>query len=144
MPDLVRNDLTTRLLEKTLDGLSARQNAITNNLANVDTPNFKVTEVSFEEDLQAAIRRQPNPDDLAMRATDARHLGTTGEPIPVDAIAPRARQINSTTLRNDGNNVDIDREMTRLAETQLFFQAATQLVNVKFNQLKTAIWEGKK
>ena len=143
MTDIVRTDLTTRLLEKALDGLSARQNAITNNLANVDTPNFKSTEVSFEEDLQAAIRRQPGPDDLGMRATDARHLGTT-EPLPLDAISPRAKQMLATSLRNDGNNVDIDREMTRLAETQLFFQAGTQLINVKFNQLKTAIWEGKK
>jgi flagellar basal-body rod protein FlgB len=143
MPDLVRNDLTTRLLEKALDGLSARQNAITNNLANIDTPNFKSTEVTFEEDLGAAIRRQAAPDDLPLRATDARHLGTP-QLVSADSISPRAQQIVATTLRNDGNNVDVDREMTRLAETQLFFQAATQLINVKFNQLKTAIWEGRR
>jgi len=144
MPDIVRNDLTSKLLEKALDGLSQRQQAISHNMANVDTPNFKTTEVSFEEDLAAAIRRQPTPDTLAMHVSDARHIGTFPTPVDVDGISPRAAQLLTTSMRNDGNNVDVDREMTRLAETQLFFQAATQLVNVKFNQLKQAIWEGRK
>ena len=144
MPDIIRHDLTSKLLEKTLDGLSARQRAISHNMANVDTPNFKTTEVSFEEDLAAAIRRQPTPDTLALHVSDARHIGSVPEPVDVNGISPRATQLLTTSMRNDGNNVDVDREMTRLAETQLFFQAATQLVNVKFNQLKQAIWEGRK
>lgn len=143
MPDLIRNDLTTKLLEKALDGLSLRQQAISNNMANVDTPNFKATEVSFEEDLNAALRKQPSPDALQMRVSDARHIGFQ-QPVDVDSIEARSTQLLTTSMRNDGNNVDVDREMTRLAETQLFFQAATQLVNVKFNQLKQAIWEGRK
>ncbi|HEU5318974.1 MAG TPA: flagellar basal body rod protein FlgB [Chloroflexota bacterium] len=143
MPDVIRHDLTTKLLEKALDGLSLRQQAISNNMANVDTPNFKATEVSFEEDLAAAIRRQPSPDTLELRTSDSRHIGAF-EPVDATSIQPRATQLLTTSMRNDGNNVDVDREMTRLAETQLFFQAATQLVNVKFNQLKQAIWEGKR
>ena len=144
MPDIIRHDLTSKLLEKALDGLSARQQAISHNMANVDTPNFKTTEVSFEEDLAAAIRRQPTADTLSMHVSDARHIGTFPDPVDVDGLSPRATQLLTTSMRNDGNNVDVDREMTRLAETQLFFQAATHLVNVKFNQLKQAIWEGRK
>ena len=144
MPDIIRHDLTSKLLEKTLDGLSRRQQAISNNMANVDTPNFKATEVSFEEDLASAIRRQPSADTLSMNVSDTRHIGAFPEQVDVDGISPRATQLLTTSMRNDGNNVDVDREMTRLAETQLFFQAATQLVNVKFNQLKQAIWEGRK
>jgi flagellar basal-body rod protein FlgB len=143
MPDLIKNDVTARLLEKALDGLSLRQKAITNNVANVDTPNFKSSEVTFEQDLQAAIRRGPASDELALTTTSDLHIGNSGR-VNVDDVRPRSTQLLHTSLRNDGNNVDIDREMTRLAETQLFFQTATQLVNVKFNQLKTAIWEGKK
>ena len=144
MPDIIRHDLTSKLLEKALDGLSARQQAIGHNMANVDTPNFKSTEVTFEQDLAAAIRRQPAPDTLSMHVSDARHIGAIPAPADPDGISPRATQLLTTSMRNDGNNVDVDREMTRLAETQLFFQAATQLVNVKFNQLKQAIWEGRK
>ena len=143
MPDMLRNDVTSRLLEKALDGLSLRQKAITNNVANVETPNFKATEVSFEQDLQAAIRRGPAQGELGLATSHELHLGGA-QRISVDDVRARATQLNGTSMRNDGNNVDIDREMTRLAETQLFFQTATQLVNVKFNQLKTAIWEGKK
>ena len=144
MPDIIRHDLTSKLLEKALDGLSQRQQAIGHNMANVDTPNFKATEVTFEEDLAAAIRRQPSPDALSLNVSDARHIGAFAQPADVDGISPRATQLLTTSMRNDGNNVDVDREMTRLAETQIFFQAATQLVNVKFNQLKQAIWEGRK
>jgi len=140
---VIRTDLTTKLLEKALDGLSLRQQAIANNVANVDTPNFKATEVSFEEDLKAALQNQSSPDALDLRVGDPRHIGSQ-EPVDVDSISPRAQQLLTTSMRNDGNNVDVDREMTRLAETQLFFQATTQLINVKFNQLKTAIWEGRK
>src|SRR4051794_10998316 len=122
MPDLVRNDLTTRLLEKAMDGLSMRQQAISNNMANVDTPNFKSTEVGFEDNLKAATLRQHAAlDDMPMLVSDSRHFGTaprmTGSEI--DAITPQATQNLTTTMRNDGNNVDVDREMTRLAETQI-------------------------
>lgn len=143
MPDIIRNGVTSRLLEKALDGLSVRQKAITNNVANVDTPNFKTTEVTFEEDLHAAIRRGPAPDALTMHVSNGRHLGGP-QRLSVDEVQPRSTQMVNSSLRNDGNNVDIDREMTRLAETQIFFQTATQLMNTKFQQLKTAIWEGKK
>lgn len=143
MTDPMRNDIAARALEKALDGLSRRAQAITNNVANVDTPNFKSTEVTFEEDLQAAIRQQGASGAMPLRVSDPRHLAGFDTPA-LDAVGPKATQLRTTSLRNDGNNVDIDREMTRLAETQIFFQAATQLLNVKFNQLKTAIWEGKR
>jgi flagellar basal-body rod protein FlgB len=47
-------------------------------------------------------------------------------------------------MRNDGNNVDIDREMVRLAETQIQFSAATAFTNLKFAQLRQAIYEGRR
>jgi flagellar basal-body rod protein FlgB len=143
MVDILRNDLAARVLEKALDGLSLRQRAITDNVANVDTPNFKSFEVSFEEDLQSAIHQQPRKDALPLATSDPRHQAAP-PPASLDAVSPRISQMLATTLRNDGNNVDIDREMSRLAEAQIHFHAATQLMNVKFQQLKTAIWEGKR
>lgn len=145
MVDLLRNDLTFGALQKALDGLTLRQQAITNNIANVDTPNYKSTEVNFESDLQAALGHSAaEKDALPLAATDARHLSSTNGPASLETLSPRISQLMTTSLRNDGNNVDVDREMTRLAETQLHFEAATQLINVKFNQLKQAIWEGKR
>ena len=142
MADIIRNDLATRALEKALDGLSLRAQAITNNVSNIDTPNFKTSEVTFEQDLQAALRR-PSGEELPLAVTDGNHIGGF-MPISVDAVRAKSNPMLQTTVRNDGNNVDIDREMARLAETQLSFQATTQLLNVKFRQLQQAIWEGKK
>jgi flagellar basal-body rod protein FlgB len=139
--DIVRNDLAVRALEKALDGLSLRSQAISHNVANVDTPNFRSSEVSFEQDLQAALRGGRR--NLALAGTNAQHLALAG-PRTVEAVQPKAVSVRNGTLRNDGNNVDIDREMARLAETQLSFQAAVQLVNAKLQKYKLAIWEGKK
>jgi flagellar basal-body rod protein FlgB len=139
--DITRTDVAARALEKALDGLSLRSQAISHNVANVDTPNFKRSEVHFEQDLQAALRRPAG--GVAMAITNGRHLGTAA-PATVDAVTARAVPLANTTLRNDGNNVDMDREMARLAETQLGFQAAAQLMNTKFHHLRQAIWEGRK
>jgi flagellar basal-body rod protein FlgB len=140
--DILRRDLTSNVLAKALDGLALRAQTITNNVANLDTPNFKASEVSFEDDLRAALGRSGD-GDLQLLRTDPGHLGT-GRPRSVGDVTPAVTRLVATTLRNDGNNVDVDREMARLAETQLSFQAATQLLNVKFRQLREAIWEGKR
>lgn len=165
--DIVRNDRAAQVLTKAMDGLSLRSQTAAHNIANVDTPNFRSSAVTFEEDLRAAISR---PAALAagestarqLTATDPRHLslgGAPGGPAPgegasglerrggldgPDAITPKVASSGSTTMRRDGNNVDIDHEMTQLAETQLSFGAATQLLNIKFQQLRHAIWEGRK
>src|SRR5690242_3172493 len=128
--DLIRNDLTSRLLEKSLDGLSLRSQTISNNVANVDTPNFKASEVNFEQQLAAAINHQPAADDLPLAVTHAAHIDPN-RPASLDEIRPAAVQLLTTSLRNDGNNVDVDREMARLAETQLSYQASTQVLNEK-------------
>lgn len=141
MVDIFKNDLTTRLLAKSLDGLSMRGQAISNNVANIDTPKFKSTEVTFEDDLRAAITRDPVV--LPMFATDARHLGGA-RPLSVASVNPKATPMLSTSIRADGNNVDMDREMARLAETQIAFQASTQVLNHKYQQYKLAIFEGRK
>jgi flagellar basal-body rod protein FlgB len=140
--DLVRNDRTARILEKSLDGLSLRSQSISNNIANVDTPNFKATEVNFEQQLAAALGR-PAGDDLPLALTHGAHIPLNARP-SLDAVKPESVQLTSTTMRNDGNNVDVDREMARLAETQLSYQASTQLLNQKLRLFREAIWEGKR
>jgi flagellar basal-body rod protein FlgB len=141
--DIVRNDLTSRLLEKSLDGLSLRSQTISNNVANVDTPNFKAGDVNFEQQLAAAVGNQPAGDELALTLTHGAHISSNGRP-SLNDIAPATVQVTNTTMRNDGNNVDVEREMARLAETQLSYQASTQMLNEKLRLFREAIWEGKK
>ena len=137
MPNLIRNDYAFGAVTKALDGLSLRSKAITNNVANIDTPGFKSAEVTFEQELQAAVLR-PVADDFQMVVTDGAHM-------PGGALRQDVGLVqDGSAYRNDGNNVDVDREMVRLAETQLQFSAATTFTNLKFAQLRQAIYEGRR
>jgi flagellar basal-body rod protein FlgB len=105
-------------LARALDGLAARQRAIAENVANIQTPNYRAKTVSFESSLKAALQ-SGNPADL--------------------------RQVQITTAdstnpaRLDGNNVLIDQETTALEETALRYQLMTQAVTDRFKLLRTVM-----
>src|SRR5215210_8980254 len=111
-----------------MSGLTARQRAIANNVANVDTPNFKASEVRFEDALKTAINRaRPN------RPVDQTVL---------NASASRATLTDATTTRADGNNVDIDREMEMLGEANLTYSALTQVMSTRLSILRNVVSGG--
>jgi flagellar basal-body rod protein FlgB len=133
-----------RAVRTALGGLQLRQEAIGNNIANVDTPNYKAREVRFEEALQAelAAPREPQLLRLGLVTTDDGHI----------LVPPRVRTFQTNpmmttsldgTLRHDGNTVDVDREMSKLAETQIVYNALAQVQTRRFASLRTAITEGR-
>lgn len=128
----ISNDPTLKVVSYALDGLSARQKTIANNVANVDTPGYKAQRVDFESQLQAAINHNPR-GGIAMETTNAKHIvfAPSGN---IDGI--KITQQNNV-MRNDKNNVDIDTEMTNLAETTLRYQALMQLAGMKISLIKT-------
>jgi len=132
------NDPTLKILSYALDGLSTRQKAIANNVANVDTPGYKAERVQFESQLQAAIRNG-GEGGLPLQTTNARHLGHTAPFEPGGITVTK----QNNTMRNDGNSVDIDLEMTELAETTIRFQALSQLTGMKISLLKNIIRESR-
>ena len=112
-------------LQAAMSGLAARQRAIANNVANVDTPNFKASEVRFEDALKSAIS-----------------TGTPGSPpnqSNLNATVSQSSLVGGTTLRADGNNVDIDREMAMLSETNLTYSAITQVMATRLGILRSVI-----
>jgi len=133
------NDPTFKVVSYALDGLSMRQKAIANNVANVDTPNYKAERVTFESQLQAAVRHGTDNGGLSLKTTNARHMGfgAAFSPAPIRIT----RQNN--TMRNDDNSVDIDMEMTNLAETTLRYQALSQLAGMKITLIKNIIRESR-
>jgi flagellar basal-body rod protein FlgB len=126
------------LLERSLDASSLRQKVLSNNIANIDTPNFKRSDVSFQQALQEAM----SGETLTGRMTDDRHMQIGASKL--DEVRPTVFKEDSTSLRLDGNNVDVDSEMTNLAENQILYNAMTQQINAKFGLLKYAINEGKR
>lgn len=124
-------------LERALDGAALRQKLITNNLANVDTPGYKRADVSFQEQLRQSMS-SVNSVPLAM--TNSGHQSGSGT---VGSAPFTIVQDTSSTYRNDGNNVDIEREMVESTKNNIYYNTATQLLSGKFSALRYVIEEGK-
>ncbi len=115
-----------------LRGLSRRQGAISNNIANIDTPGYVRQEVNFETELQ----RQFGGGTTGMAATDPRHF-TAGSNLR-GQLGMDPQQL-LTSSRMDGNTVDIDQEMVLLTETQMRYQAASRAISTKLSNIRTVI-----
>ncbi len=126
------------LLEKSMELRGRKNSLIAGNIANRETPGYRAQDLVFENELTRALHSdRPGP----LRTTDPRHFdGVKREPIG----QVTGHQINSYNPdpRMDGNTVNLDREMAKLAENQLMFQAAARAINGKFRSLKAAISEG--
>ena len=122
-------------LEQALAASSLRQKAISNNIANVNTPEYKKSEVLFEDMLQSAI----NGDKMPMLQTNIRHLSPQKAGIPT----PRLNVVGNTSIRKDGNNVDIDVEMANLAKNSIYYNAVAQQLSSYYLGLKSVIKEGR-
>ena len=120
----IRFSGTDSYLQAAMSGLAARQRTIANNVANVDTPGFKASEVRFEDVLQSAVKRAKP--------------GTTVNQSALDAAARAASQLDGVT-RADGNNVDIDQQMEMLSEANLNYSALTQVMSTRLGILRGVI-----
>lgn len=125
---------TTRVLQAGLTGLSQRQRVHAENIANADTPHYKRFELAYEAQLQAAVE---GGEGLPLAVTQPGHLSLG--PRGLGDFRPELHRAMDSTLRNDGNNVDIDVEMTRLAQTSLTYSALADLMKRKMTGLKDVI-----
>lgn len=126
------------LLEQSL-ALRTRRNAmLASNVANRETPGYRAQDLMFETQLTKALHSdRPGP----LNVTDSRHFdGVQREPLEL----VEGEQINSFNPdpRMDGNTVDLDKEMAKMAENQMMFDATIKAMNWKLRNLKSAITEG--
>ena len=115
------------VLNKAADASWLRNNVITNNLANVDTPGYKRKDVQFESYLKAAMIKGGSLD----KRVDSINLNGLNGSIYTDYA--------SLSYRLDGNNVDIDTENSYLAENQIKYYALLDAMSQEFSRLKTVI-----
>jgi len=127
-------------MERFMDLAVRRQKLIASNLSNVDTPGYKTVDIDFDQELQTHIAGGAG-QGISMAVTDARHLATSSG--AQAASAAQAREVDGLTLRNDLNNVSIDREMSELSTNAMKFAAVSQMIAGKFRTLKSAITEGR-
>lgn len=127
---------TNYLLERGLDVESLRRNVIANNIANVDVPHFKRSEVNFESELRRVIReRQDEEGRFPARLTERRHIPFHFER-DLREVSPRVRLDYDTTYRNDGSNVDIEKEMVDAHKNQMRYGAYVTALNQNYKMLK--------
>lgn len=112
------------IIHKALDAVWKRNEAIAQNIANVDTPGYKRKNVSFEKELREAMEnkgfKKSGVDKIEIKITeDNKYL----------------------SMRQDGNNVDVDAEMAAMAKNTIQYNALTQLAG--YGKLKMVIKEGK-
>jgi flagellar basal-body rod protein FlgB len=144
MVNRLLNTDTSELVHRSLDASALQHKLISNNLANVDTPGFKRSEVIFREKLKTALEQRLNTlEQLPAYKTNSKHLNFS-DVLDMNSIQPEVITYNNTILRNDQNNVDIDVEMAKLAQNTVLYNTLAQITQMQFNQLKFAIGEGKR
>lgn len=124
-------DATYDLIKSGLKASDVRSKTIANNMANINTKNYKRFNVVFEENF-----KNQNSSELELKRTNSAHFASDSSPYG-DNIS--IEQDNSTSMRNDGNNVDLDIEKVNQAANTLKYNALITEINNKFNNLKTVI-----
>lgn len=132
------------ILEQALAAAALRHQALAHNLANVNTPGYKALRVSFEDELARALDAQAGRDRrLPLARTDPGHLPGPA-PAPPRAAAPHVWRDLTRSARADGNNVDLEAEMARVAANQIWYMALSRQIGDEFGRLRLAATEGRR
>lgn len=124
---------TIQTLEKSMDYASLKNKTIGNNIANVDTPNYKAKDVQFKD----VFSKQMSSIDA--KRTNSKHISFSS----YDTSRYSVTSNGSTQYNHNGNNVDIDQEMADLAKNQIYYQALVDRLNGKFRSLESVIKGGR-
>lgn len=136
MTDSLFNDNAMLVSKIALNGLSTRQQLISRNLANIDTPGYRAQQLNFE----SVLRKAAQPDtELRMASTHGAHLASPSR-VAASSFSVSFRQGGS--YRADGNNVDLDTELLDMSQTGIQFEAVSQSVTKKLTLLKTIAMSG--
>ncbi|WP_026494470.1 MULTISPECIES: flagellar basal body rod protein FlgB [unclassified Butyrivibrio] len=117
------------VLDKTADASWTRNEVLSNNIANVNTPNYKREDVAFERELERAL------GNSRYKSMDAKVAD-----LKVNRLKARPyTDYSNFSYRMDGNNVDIDTENVTLAANQIKYQGVMLGINSEFTNLKNAM-----
>ncbi len=108
---------STAIIERAMSVAAFRQKLLANNVANVDTPGYKRFDIALEQAILAKSER---------------------------AREQTVYQETASSLRVDGNNVDVEQEMANIAENSLYFDALTLALNKQLSTMRYLITEGRR
>lgn len=117
------------VLEKASDASWLRNEAISNNIANQDTPGYKREDITFEKELKRALKYS----DYETMDAKVSHIKTS-------QLTPRTyNDYDGYSYRLDGNNVDPDTEQAMLAKNQIMYEGLLNSISSEFSNLKTVL-----
>lgn len=127
-------DKTTDALATSLAMRQIRHNVTSANIANAETPNYHAKKMDFEAALASALDMDGNN---SLTTSHSQHYALGGKA----PIEPGIYENPDVAVNNDGNTVDMEKEMSALAENSILYKSALQLINKKMAALKYAISE---
>ena len=113
-------DSNLAALEKALTGSAQRQQTIANNIANVNTPGFKRSDVDFMSTLHAALASGASPQQI-------------------EQLKFSTQTDTASAMRSDGNNVDIDQEMADMTQNSTEYQMLAAIMHARLQMIQGAI-----
>ena len=134
-----RIERTLGTLEKGMDMAVASRRLLAANVANAETPGYKAAELDFERILDQTRGPGSSVVPATLERTHGQHLGGA---VPAPSWPIRYVMEPLGEVRADGNTVNLEGEMARMAENQIRFQALTQAMNRVLSKLREAITEG--
>lgn len=130
-------DKTTSALQTSLNMRQLRHNITSSNIANAETPGYQAQKLDFEE----ALARSLDIDGLrGMSTSHGEHFAVGGKSA---SVKPDIYSDPDGKVNNDGNTVDLEKEMAALSENAILYKTALQLINKKMAALKYAASEGR-
>lgn len=127
---MVNNDNTYNYIKQGLNVSTIRGKAISNNIANINTAGYKKIQVSFKETLT-------NKENINLKETNNKHMSTDGFKNGV-----KITRDESTSMREDGNNVDLDIEKVNQAANTLMYNALVTQANSRLSTARYVITGG--
>ncbi len=130
-------DKATKALGASINFRQLKHSLVSSNLANAETPGYKAKRLRFEESLSRAIDLSGK---TAMLTSDPDHIANG--PGRISNVRADIFEDPDINLTNDGNTVDLEKEMSILKENSIIYKAAVQLINKKLGALKYTVTEG--
>lgn len=132
--DIISGDRTIKALATSLNFRQVRQDIISSNIANSETPGYKAKKIDFEEALQRALDID-GQQSLQVENSQHFNVGQGG----FKNLQPEIYDDPNGIVSEDGNTVDRDAEMANMAENKILYDASVQLLNKKLGMLKYAV-----
>lgn len=127
-----------RLQIESINHRLVRNKVISGNIANAETPGFRSIGYDFENQLAAM---SPHSEGMGLKATNPRHF-VTEHTTANGELEADVYMRPTESVGEDGNTVDMDQEMARMAENQILYRAAVDLINRKLGTVRYAISGG--